>query len=303
VQISEQRDARRLAVAVAAAILVHVGLFFGIPFLTSLDTAPLPDYGPIVVTLEEPAAAFEPPAPQPAPSPAPAVTPAPQPAAQPAQAPKPATTPAATAPAPATPRRASGTSAFRQAGAATGTSAGSAPESIVSGPPPVTLPAVGSSATAGAGEQRAGEAVTLAGVHATASSGSLDTRKLDSSLARTGTSGAPGAAAASGSGTGTAAAAADIEWENPAAAKGRELVSAPLPRLPVWVKELGLDLEVRIAFSVNAEGLVTSPRVVQGSGYPDVDDACLAALRQYRFSTATGAAAIKGSRTFRTKQR
>jgi TonB family protein len=164
---------------------------------------------------------------------------------------------------------------------------------------------VGSSTTVGSGEQRSGEAVRLSGPTTAGSGGSLvsATAKLDSSLARAGTTGGAGTAVASGSGTGTAAAAADIEWENPEAAKGRQLVSAPLPRLPDWVKKLGLDLEVRIAFPVNAEGLVTSPRVVQGSGYPDVDDACLAALRQYRFSTATGTAAIKGSRTFRTKQR
>ncbi|MCX7029739.1 MAG: TonB family protein, partial [Spirochaetes bacterium] len=127
--------------------------------------------------------------------------------------------------------------------------------------------------------------------------------KLDKSLAGATATGKPGTAAASGGGTGATAAAADIEWENPGAAKGRGLLSAPLPLLPDLVKELGRDLEVRIAFSVNAEGLVTSPRVVQGSGYPDVDEACLAALRQYRFSTAAGAVAIKGSRTFRTKQR
>jgi TonB family protein len=309
VQTAERRDARRLAAAVAAAILVHVGLIFGIPFLTSLDTAPLPDYGPIVVTLEGPATAFEPPEPEPAEvvKPAPAPQPAPVPRQTPAPKPAPAaSTPTATAAAaaPATPRPAPGTPAFRQAGAATGTSAGSASESIVSGPPPVILPAVGSSTTPGSGEQRSGVALPATpGAHATASSGALDTRRLDQSLAAAGTGGSTTSTAATGGRTGTAAAGADIEWENPEAAKGRQLVSAPLPRLPDSVKELGRDLEVRIAFSVNAEGLVTSVQVVQGSGSPDVDAACLAALRQYRFSAATGAAAIRGARTFRVTQR
>jgi TonB family protein len=301
VQTAERRDARRLAVAVLAAILVHAGLVFAIPFLAGLDTAPLPDYGPIVVTLEEPAA-IEMPAPRPSPKPAPTE----KPAAKPVPTAKPAATAAgqpatASTAAPAT-TRTPGTSAFRQTGATTGTSAGAASESIVTGPPPVTLPAVGST-TPGSGEQTSGEAVLLTGKPPAGSGGSLDTGKLDTSLARAGTTGGTGTAAASGGGTASSSAATSIEWENPDAAKGRALLSAPLPRLPDWVKDLGLDLEVRIAFSVTADGLVTSPKVVQGSGYPDIDDACLAALRQYRFSTAAGAKALKGSQTFRTKQR
>jgi TonB family protein len=315
VQISERRDARRLIVALAAAIVVHVALYFGIPFLTSLDTAPLPDYGPIVVTLEEPAAAVEPLAPRPAPAPEPIPEPTPEPtpvaAARPAPAPvaRPAPGPAPAAGAApklavdagavTAARRTPGTSSFTQSGPATGISKGAAAESIVSGPPPVILPAVGST-TPGSGEQRSGQAVTLSGRPATGS-GTLDTRKLDSSLAQAGTSGGTSAAAASG--TSTSRAASDIEWENPDAAKGRELLSAPLPRLPDWVKEQGLDLEVRIAFTVNAEGLVTAAQVAQGSGYPDVDDACLVALRNYRFSTAAGAKALKGSRAFSTRLR
>lgn len=304
-QISERRDAQRLAVALAAAILVHAGLYFGIPFLTSLDTAPLPDYGPIVVTLEEPAGAVEPPTPVPSPSPAPRPTVAPKASPAPTATPKPAAakpaTATATTAAPTT-GRAPGASAFRQAGATTGTSTGSASESIVSGPPPVTLPAVGTS-TPGGGEQRSGEAVLLSG-KPSGSGTSLDTGKLDSSLARAGTTGGTGTTAvtAGGAGTGTAA-VAEIEWEDPDAAKGRQLLSAPLPSLPDWVKEQGLDLEVRVAFSVSPEGLVTSARVTQTSGYSDVDAACLEALRKYRFSTSAGASILRGSRIFRTKLR
>ncbi|MCX7029662.1 MAG: TonB family protein [Spirochaetes bacterium] len=311
-QLSERRDARRLLAAIAAAVVVHVGLFFGIPFLTSLDTAPLPDYGPIVVRLEEPQAALELPKPAPEVKPAPSVRPSPVATAKPTPA-APATAkpaaPAAPKPATAAPAapattRAPGTSPFRQAGATTGTSAGAASESVVSGPPPVVLPAVGSSATTGTGEQRSGEAVVLTGRSAAGSGGSLESAKakLDKSLAGATATGKPGTAAASGGGTGVTAAAADIEWENPGAAKGRGLLSAPLPRLPDWVKELGLDLEVRITFSVNADGLVTSPQVVHSSSNPSVDDACLLALRHYQFSKAVGAVAIKGSRTFRITQ-
>ena len=62
-QLSERRDTQRMAAAVFAAVLVHAGLFVGIPYLTSLDTAPLPDYGPVVVRVEMPEAVLEPPAP------------------------------------------------------------------------------------------------------------------------------------------------------------------------------------------------------------------------------------------------
>jgi hypothetical protein len=134
VSLSERRDARRLAAAVTAAILVHAGLFVAIPYLTSLDTSPLPDYGPVIVRVELPEAILEPelpaaPVAAPEPQPAPAAKPAPAPAAKPvvrtpAPAAKPAPAPAAVAP--AAPTRTAGTSAFRQSGATTGVSAGAA---------------------------------------------------------------------------------------------------------------------------------------------------------------------------------
>jgi TonB family protein len=304
VQIAERRDVRRLAVAVAAAILVHVGLIFAIPFLTSLDTAPLPDYGPIVVTLEDLLPALEPPPPPPKPviAPAPKPVPAkPAPAVKPAPA-APTTTKAATAaPAASTPTRAPGTSAFRQSGATTGTSAGPAPASVAPGPPPVTLPPARGSTTPGSGEQRSGEAVAT-GAKPAGSGGSLkaEIAKVDSSIARAAPTGSTGAApAASGATGGTAATGANIEWEDPDAAKGRELLSWPEVRLPDTVKRTGFVLQVRVAFSVNADGLVTSPRVVQGSGYPDVDAACLDALKKAKFTPAKGAVELNGSRTIR----
>jgi len=302
VQISERRDARRLVVAVAAAILVHVGLFFGIPFLTSLDTAPLPDYGPIVVTLEEPRAALETPKPPPAPKPSPAPRPEPaasaaaaKPAASPSPAKPAASAPSATA---AAPRRGP---SFRQAGATTGTSAGAVDESIVSGPPPVTLPAARSTVPV-SGEQRSGEAAQ-SGPTTAGSGGSLKsaTAKLDTSLAGVSRAGTTGAAAASGGGTGTSAASSNIKWEDPSAAKGRKPTFEPETLWPAWVKDSGVLLEVRIQFSVNAYGLVTPLKRVQGSGYADVDDACMTAMRKYKFTAAIGAADIRGVALFYTK--
>ena len=117
--------------AVSAAIVVHVGLIFVIPYLTSLDTAPLPDYGPIKVTLEEPTASTARAARAPAEDRA-------APSPTPAERTTPATAPEDRAGRPrrrlpqrpphrrrlVAPRQ--GASSFRQSGATTGTSAGTA---------------------------------------------------------------------------------------------------------------------------------------------------------------------------------
>jgi TonB family protein len=285
--------------AVSAAILVHVGLIFAIPFLTSLDTAPLPDYGPIIVTLEEPEAVLEPPAPKVVPAvPAAAARAAPAPTAKPTPAAAPsAAQPLATAPEPA-PRRAPGTSAFRQSGTITGTSAGTAAAQVVSAPPPVTLPAVGTTAP-GSGQQRGGEGATLSGKPA-GSGGSLTPAiaKVDTALA-----GAPGSSATaptSGGAADRAASGAGIAWENPSAAKGRRAISVQDVPWPTWVKESGQVLEVRIEFSVDAAGMVTSATVLQGSGYTDVDDACRKAMLKYKFTPSQGAPVIRGVALFTT---
>jgi len=308
VQVSERRDAQRLAVALAAAVVVHVGLYFAVPFLASLDTGPLPDYGPIVVTLEEPAAALESPPPMEAPKPTPAPQqelappPVPAPAAKPAPAPAIRTAPATAAAAPklavdagAAPvaTRAPSASAFRQSGAATGTSAGKATASIVPGPPPVTLPAVGST-TPGSGEQRSGEGVLLSGRPA-AGSGTLDTRKLDSSLASPAAGTAAAATRTSGSATGPV-----IAWDNPSAAKGRDPRSDPVVELTDAVRKQSLlPPEVTVVITVDADGLVSSAAMAPSSGYREVDNACIEAVRRVKFTAAPGAAPITGRWTFR----
>jgi TonB family protein len=265
VLISERRDARRLLVAVAAAILVHVGLFFFIPFLTSLDTAPLPDYGPIVVRLEEPEVAIEPPARVPEVKP-----------------------------------RAPGTSAFREVGATTGTSAGAASESIVSGPPPVILLPVGSSKTTGTGEQHSGEAVLLSGQTPAGSRGSLDTRKLDTSLASAATTGTTGSGVATGRIPGTALAGPAIAWDNPGAAKGRDPRSDPQVKLSDSIRKQSLlPPEVTVVITVDADGVVSSAVMSPSSGNIEVDEACIVAVRRVSFPAAPGAAPITGRWTFR----
>jgi TonB family protein len=300
VQLSERRDARRLGSAIVVAIIVHAGLFVAIPYLTSLDTAPLPDYGPVVIRVELPEAVLEPP--PPVAKPLSASQPAVKAAAKPAPAPKPAAKPAAklapvpkTAPSASTtaaPARAAGGSSFRQAGAAAGVSAGAAAASIVSGPPPVVLPPAGQ-----ASEQRAGVGESLT-THSTG--GTLDKGKLDQSLAAAAAGGATGAAGTSGS---TAAATgakpgpgASLVWEDSAAGQGREYVKLPKVDLPKTAMDL--VYEVHIEFTVNADGLVTPIKVVRSSGHTDVDKACLDAMRGARFSSARGAPDIKGTQIF-----
>lgn len=315
--LRDRRDARRLAVAVAAAVAVHAGLLVVVPLLTSLDTAPLPDYGPVIVRVELPAAVIEPqPAPAAASEPAPAAaTPAPTPprtvakpvpAAKPATpAPKPATT-AAAAPKPATttaqadaPARAPGTSAFRQSGAATGVSAGTVDASVTAGPPPVALPPAGVS-TAGGGEQRSGEAVALSG-RPTGGTGTIDTstKKLDTALAASGgTTGGSGSTAPGTAtpGATTRAGSPTLIWDNATAAAGREWRVAPKPTVPSRLRDF--VYEVRIAFTANADGVVTTARVKLGSGDPELDEACRAAVLKARITSAPGAPLVSGTQVF-----
>jgi TonB family protein len=305
VQTAERRDAYRLGAAVAAAILVHAGLVFAIPFLTSLDTASLPDYGPIVVTLEEPLPALEPPAPPPEPEIAPAPKPepaAPVAAAKPAPAPtpvpaKPATAaaaPATTAEVPRAPHQ-----SFTKAGGLTGTSAGPATEPA--NRPNIVLPRdLNTRSAPGSGEQHGGDAVaTSAKPAGSGSSLKSATEKLDKSLAGAATTGTTGAAAASMSGSAAARGIGDIVWDNPEAARDRKLLAWPDPRLPETVKRAGLVLTVRVEFSVDANGLVTSRKVVEGSGDPEFDAACFEALGGVKFSSSAGARVITGQRTIR----
>ena len=296
-QLSEHRDMRRMAAAVFAAVLVHAGLFVAIPYLTSLDTAPLPDYGPVVVRVEMPEAVIEPPppvaVPEPQPAPVAKPAPAPKPAAKAAPAAK-ATPTAPTAAAPAVTTRAAG-SAFRQAGAAAGVSTGAAEASVTTGPPPITLPAVGTT-TPGAGEQRSGVGESLT---ARPTGGALDTGKLDKSLAGAATGGATGAAGPGGAAAATGTKpgpGSNIVWEDPAAAGDRGYVTKPKVVPPT--SAIDFVYEVRVSFVVNAAGLVTSAKVTQGSGRTDVDNACVVAMKKAKFTSAPGSPDIKGMQLF-----
>jgi TonB family protein len=321
-----RRDVERLAIAVAAAVLLHAGVYFAVPAIVRLQARER-TYGPVTIHLElsSPLAVVEPlpppqtvslpeevarseaavPEPQPAPvRPVAKATPKPAPAA-PAIRARPTERAAAAvqqlAADPNAPITRRSGPAFQQVGPRTGNSAVEAP---VPGPEP-TLPVTPRSTTPTsptAGQQRSGTAVDVGG---RTSSAPLDSslQKLDKSLSTAGTaagsstgsstSGTPGGSAPAATAVGTGS--PGITWEQPAAGRDRALVSAPLPKLPAWVSEQGLTLTVRVSFTVAAEGNITQARIAQGSGYSDVDAAVLDAVMKWRFSPEPGAAAIRGS--------
>lgn len=271
--------------------------------------------------------------PEPAPTPEPAPPPAPKPVPKPVPAPKAApvlkATPAArtapkaqvAAPAPAAstpvvkqPQATLPTGpAFREAGEKTGlpaplpsaAPAGAVPKAqAVAGPDP-TLPAAGTprgGATAAGSVQRSGVGVAVPAQttkpSGTTSSGStasgLDLRALDKALASTGS--APGTGSPRVSPT-TSAGSSDfsVVWDEPDAAKGRELLSAPLPKLPPRVQEEGLTLSMKVSFTVTPGGVVALARVIRSSGYADVDAAVLEAVRRWRFTSAETTRTVSGT--------
>jgi TonB family protein len=90
---------------------------------------------------------------------------------------------------------------------------------------------------------------------------------------------ATGGRAAPRRGTG----APNITWEE--GSQGRQLLSlGETPRIPEWVKEQGLDLKVEISFSVTPDGHTTSLMVNRSSGFPDVDKSVIESVRKFRFN-------------------
>lgn len=201
-------------------------------------------------------------------------------------------------------------SSFRQAGGSAG-SAQSLPD--VQSPVPQAIIAAGQKgsgtgqgAAAGA-VQRSGEGVLVPGRTGTGTSGNLDLSQLDKAIAGSG-SGAGGTGASPGSagtgqagtgqgGTGDGGAGPKdyrVVWDQPDLGKGREVVSAPKPRIPQWVSTQGLSLKASVGFTLLPDGVVSSVTLEQSSGYADVDSAVLDAIRRWRFTAAKGATVTKG---------
>ena len=119
----------------------------------------------------------------------------------------------------------------------------------------------------------------------------LDLRSLDSSLTqsddagtRSGTQeGGPAAQPTTGAQSTSAQEGRDynIQWDDPS--QGRDPTQKQNPKIPAWVKELGQRLQVVVSFELTAQGVLRNVKVVQGSGYSEVDVAVQDALRGWRF--------------------
>jgi len=216
--------------------------------------------------------------------------------------------------------------AFREAGGRTGV-AQSLPsvqeQSTAAAVPPVQTGrgGSGSGTAAGAGSvQRSGEGVTVRGPASSGSGGNLDLSQLDRAISgsgavsgtgRSGTGSGSGAGAGTGSGTGggngsgqeagtgTGAGSGgggsySVQWEQPSAAQGRRLLSAPAPRVPKFVGEQGLTLSMTVAFTLTPDGVVSGVTIERSSGYAEVDALVREAIGRWRFTTTTTPGNVRG---------
>ncbi|HBT62806.1 MAG TPA: hypothetical protein DEB40_13795 [Elusimicrobia bacterium] len=79
----------------------------------------------------------------------------------------------------------------------------------------------------------------------------------------------------------------DVSWSLDGAAGGRHLLSRVLPESPDWVSKRGLELVVKLRFQVLADGTVHPGVVVTAtSGFPEIDDRVVRAVRQWKFEKA-----------------
>lgn len=79
----------------------------------------------------------------------------------------------------------------------------------------------------------------------------------------------------------------------------RPIIKKVLPKYPKRARKMGWEGTVVLAFSVDADGNVYDIQVVRSSGYPDLDQAAIAALRQWKFAPMPGTPEQKGRLTVR----
>jgi TonB family protein len=131
---------------------------------------------------------------------------------------------------------------------------------------------------------------------------SLNFEQLDRALAQTGStssrpqSGQPErqvlAPPAPASGTGSRT---DLSWNDPE--RGREVTKQVRPELPGWVEEQGFRGDVQVSLEVTAGGTVGRVTIVKTSGYTDVDNAVLEAVRRWGFTPASSGGTAYGMLT------
>ncbi len=72
---------------------------------------------------------------------------------------------------------------------------------------------------------------------------------------------------------------------------GRKILKMALPRYPRWAEEQGLEAQVAVRLTVTAKGRVKPDLVIERtSGYPDLDNLVLEAVRKMLFSPLSGGA-------------
>ncbi len=106
----------------------------------------------------------------------------------------------------------------------------------------------------------------------------------------TGSTGKQGA-----SGTGSSV-SGDITWGD---RNTRAALTTAKPIIPGWVAEQGLRLQATLSFVLTPDGFITNIKVKNSSGYSDVDNALVNALRQYTFPSRKDTKTITGEIPFR----
>lgn len=88
-----------------------------------------------------------------------------------------------------------------------------------------------------------------------------------------------------------------IEWEDN---QDRNPIAMPDPVIPDWVSKKGLRLRVKVSFDLTPDGIITSLKVEESSGYTDVDSRIVEALRKWRFPSVPGTKNVSGEITYFT---
>ncbi|MFA5976096.1 MAG: energy transducer TonB [Elusimicrobiota bacterium] len=71
--------------------------------------------------------------------------------------------------------------------------------------------------------------------------------------------------------------------------KNRPVVKKVIPQYPAWAEEQGIIGSVRLYFTVTADGVVrTNMRITKTTGYPQLDELAIEALKQWRFAPIGG---------------
>lgn len=90
---------------------------------------------------------------------------------------------------------------------------------------------------------------------------------------------------AASAGTGTSAAKKNKGFDIAGPLNNRPIVHKVIPQYPAWAEEQGIIGSVRLYFTVTPEGTVrTNIRVTKTTGYPQLDQLGIDALKQWQFS-------------------